>query len=294
MKLAVQPTHHSHMKRLARSGADYFVVGVEGYAQRMRNTVPFDKLKAYNDAALKLDRRLFVSMNALLFDASLNDVEAIMKDVAAMESVEGIMVADIGAIYIAERLGIKNKIVYYAETAPTSDQDVAFFEAEGLRGVVLARELTIESIETIAKAVSIPLFHIGHGHLNMFHSRRRLITNYFKKTNQHEATDKKGYTITEETRQEAYPIQEDKHGTHVFRNSPTHAFSVLNRLKDILDVMIVDRLFMDDKTTETLIADYRKSIDEGVSPTLLKQYESTHDSGFFHRRTLMKKDGEPK
>jgi U32 family peptidase len=90
---------------------------------------------------------------------------------------------------------------------------------------------------------------VGHGHLNMFYSKRQLIDNFMHYQEQdniyHERQDMK---IIEENRpDDPYPIVEDDAGTHVFRSQVFSSLEYLSELKEVVDYLIIDTLFKDDQ-----------------------------------------------
>ena len=99
---------------------------------------------------------------------------------------------------------LENKLIYHPETLNTNYYDPQFWENKGIKGLTISKEITLDDIKEIAETSEIEISLIGHGHLNMFHSRRPLIENFFKytKSEYDNITDNRNLRIIEEIRNE--------------------------------------------------------------------------------------------
>ena len=140
-----------------------------------------------------------------------------------------------------------------------------FFAEKGLRSITLAKEITLDDICAIALKTGVKADILAHGPVNMFHSKRMLITNYFRHFNNEsqESFRNKPLSITEEMRLGKYPLIEDDSGTHIF--SPYDLCTV-----NYLDVLIennvsslrIDGMFKTFRQLYDITAVYRKALDD--------------------------------
>jgi putative protease len=120
----------------------------------------------------------------------------------------------------------------------------------------------------------------------MFHSKRPLITNFFK----FQDIDEPVYNqleLVEEKRQERYPVVENNHGTHIFRPKPMHSFESIQALDQVIDLFIIDGVLKDDTYNLNVLKDYHtamKNPDE--RPRLIEKYNEDHDTGFLSKETM--------
>jgi len=152
----------------------------------------------------------------------------------------------------------------------------------------------LNDIKEITEKSEIEISIIGHGHLNMFHSRRPLIENFFKYNK--EAYDKyvnnRNIYLIEEIRNESYPVVQDNHGTHIFRDKIMESYQEINILNEILDVFIIDSVFKNTAYLIETLQNYHKILntkDQSSAKKISEKYQENHDSGFLYKKTVYDK-----
>lgn len=291
MKLAVTPFNLTNIKELSDNGADIFIIGNEQYANRLVYSFSNEEIREASKLIKSINKEIYINLNLIVHN---NDLESIHEFLILIKelNVDGIIFGDLGVYQLAKKLNIERKLIYNPETLNTNYYDPVFWKNKDILGLTISKEITIEDIAIIANNSDIEISLIGHGHLNMFHSRRPLIENYFKYTNSEYENyiENRNLRLIEEIRDESYPIFQDSHGTHIFRDKSLESFQEVNKLKDILDIFIIDGIFKD--TTyllETLknykelllLPDYKEKALE-----ISKLYEKDHDSGFLYKKTV--------
>ena len=291
MKLAVTPFSVTSIKKLSDNGADIFILGNEQYANRLVYSFSTIDLTDANNIIKSLNKEIYINLNLIIHNNDLKKVKEFLDFVNELD-VDGIIFGDLAVYQLAKTLGIENKLIYSPETLNTNYYDPIFWGNKGIKGLTISKEITLEDISLIANSSEIEISLIGHGHLNMFHSRRPLIENFFKYTNNEYESyiENRNLRIVEEIRDESYPIYQDLHGTHIFREKSLESYQEVNTLKNILEVFIIDGIFKDtDYLAETLI-NYKGllSISDhfGKAKAISKQYEEDHDSGFLYKKTV--------
>jgi len=293
MKIAVTPYKIENIHKLALNGADIFILGNDDYASRLVNSFELSEIVEASKIIEKLEKELYISVNIIAHNSTLNDITEFLNFLGTIK-LSGIIFGDLGVYMIAKRLGLESKLIYNPETLNTSFYDPKFWKRKGIKGITISKEITLDDIEEISNKSNIEISIIGHGHLNMFHSRRPLIENYFKYTKEEYDSyiNNRNLKIVEEIRNEEYPIFQDKHGTHIFREKALESFQEVIKLNKFLDVFIIDSIFKDDEYLLEVLMKYKHIINTNnleESKKYTKIYETDHDSGFLYKKTVYDK-----
>ncbi len=270
---------------------DGVIVGFKPLSQRIKdplklNRDAMDTLKTFNDSNIPL----YVSLNGIFHEPDLPNLEkffSLIKEKNIM--VEGLLFADLAVVECAENHGLKEHLIYYPETYVTNPQDTMFWHKENIKSVVLSREMTLENIKKIGTTSALPLTLFAHGYLNMFHSKRQLVKTFFDYTQENQTKDlsHQALHIKEELRDEFYPIIQDDHGTHIFREKPVSSLKYLDVLKPHIDALILDSLFYETDRFITIVNDYVRALKgEAVDETAYHD----HDDGFYFKETVYQRE----
>lgn len=270
---------------------DGFILGQNGVSTRLTRSFTTEEIIEASKQMKSLNKDCFVIMNRILHDFDASRYQTFIETVDS-EAITGYIVGDIGVLSIGKTLGIAHKMVYNPETLITNVFDAHFYHNLGIKGVYLAKEITLDDIVTIGQNRPYSLFAYGHGYLNMFYSKRQLIEAYFE--NKHRSNDfhdARNLSVVEEKRPEyKYPILEDEAGTHVFRN---HVFASLNHLKTLaqsIDYLVFDTVFHDDTYALDVLKIYSEAAQlmDAQVIELQKKYHEVWDEGFLFKKTVYK------
>lgn len=293
MKFAITPFSIESIRDLSHVGADIFIIGNQDFSNRLAHSFSLEEIKESVSLIHTLEKEVYISLNLIAHDEDLLPIEAFLKEIKDV-SVDGIIFGDLAVYQIAKRLGMHHGLIYNPETLNTNYYDSIFWGNKGIKGLTIAKEITLDDIKVIAEKSAIETSIIGHGFLNMFHSRRPLIENFlkFNNTSYNEYIDNQHLTVVEEIRNEAYPIFQDNHGTHIFRDKALQAYKEVMELNEYLDVFIIDGIFKDTAYLIETMKNYQSilaSKDSLEAARLSKRYESDHDSGFLYKKTVYDK-----
>ncbi len=287
MKIAATLTNPASIQPLVDAGCDIFIVGIDHLSHRMNKTFSLEEFIPLAETIKAHHKQVYVNLNRIVHDEDLNALStamAVMKE----RDIEGILFTDLAVFMLAEKVQLTDRLIYAPETYSTHSYDLAFWQAEKIKGIVLSREVTLTDIETIAQDSPLPIYFYGHGYLNMFHSRRPLIENFFKHTNDRNPEamiDRRNLTIVEEIRDAHYPIYQDEYGTHIFRDKPRESFTVFEQLKKALDVLIIDSVLIEEEAFIQAVADYRSGLDKPLDNAIIARYHRQYDQGFYFKKT---------
>jgi putative protease len=268
--------------------ADGFLIGNDAYGTRLTHSFSIDEIKEAIDKTHHLNKSLFLVANQMFDDAMVSSFKTWIKNFE-LDKITGIIVADVGSYYALQKEGLGDKVIYNPETLMTNYYDFNFLVPTGIFGVFIAKEITLEDIKIIANKKQTKLFMVGHGHLNMFYSKRQLINNYMDFIHQeNNLHNKQTLKIIEEKRSESpYPILEDQGGTHVFRSEVFDSLDYLDELKPYVDYLVIDSIFKDDQYAKEMI-DMYKGLPSLSKEEIQRKYDETWDHGFFFKKTIYK------
>jgi U32 family peptidase len=272
---------------------DGFLIGNHQFGTRLTKSFESDEILSALQLTKKLNKELFLVCNQMFNDDQLDLFQDFLKSLPIKEF-HGVIVADLGAYKMMKSLGFNDLVVYNPETLLTNVFDFNFLAEKKIQGAYVAKEITLSDIISISKHKKYKMFMVGHGHLNMFYSKRQLIDNFmqFNETENlyHERQDLK---IIEENRQDdGYPILEDMAGTHVFRSHVFSSLKHLDEIKGFVDYLIIDTIFKDDLYANMVLSMYHiNHIDSQKIDLIQKKYNETWDEGFFFKKTIYKSKG---
>ncbi len=230
-------------------------------------------------------KEVFILLNRIFTDDELINVEAYIKELP-VDLINGFIGADLGLIFVLEKLNLSHKFVYNPETLLTNDVDFNDLSTLNIKGAFVSKEITLEDILEIGALKQYQLFYFGHGHMSMFYSKRQMLNTFMDYQNESNILhDDKSLRLSEAKRpDEVYPIIEDAAGTHVFRGHVFNSFKVINQLESVVDYFIVDTLFLDDDYAINIIKMYKeKQIDKNI---LDRYNQILHDGFLFDESTI--------
>ncbi|MCD4826449.1 MAG: U32 family peptidase [Acholeplasmataceae bacterium] len=269
---------------------DGFILGNERFGTRLTHSFTIDEINQAIKLAVSLDKEIFLQANQML-DDELLDQFSVFLDQLDTNNLNGIIVADIGSVMRLKSKNLSNKAIYNPETLLTNKYDFNFLKKDGIFGAYVAKEITLSDVLEISEHKEINLFMVGHGHLNMFYSKRQLINNFMDYQNQDNIFhNQQNLKIIEEQRSdEPYPILEDMAGTHVFRSKVFSSLEYIEQLENHVDYLVIDSIFKDDLYAKKVSELYKnKSINKKLVKDIKALYKEDWDSGFFYKKTVYK------
>jgi len=272
---------------------DGFLIGNHQFGTRLTKSFLHHEIIFALELSKKNQKELFLVCNQMFNDDQLDDLNIFLQSLPIKEF-SGIIVADLGATRLLSALGFKDKVIYNPETLLANVYDFNFLAEEKIKGVYIAKEITLSDVTYIATHKKYQMFMVGHGHLNMFYSKRQLIDNFMQFTEEENLYhDRQDLKIIEENRKnEGYPILEDLAGTHVFRSHVFSSLAYLDKIKDLVDYLIVDTIFKDDNYANQILPMYQNhTINSNQIESIQKEYNESWDDGFFFKKTIYKSKG---
>jgi U32 family peptidase len=115
------------------------------------------------------DVKVFVTLNVLVYDNELSEVERAIWAIAEAGA-DAVIIQDVGVVRLARRVAPNLRIHGSTQMSITSGEGAEFARELGCDRVVLGRELTVEEIAKTAAATSVEVEVFVHGALCVSYS----------------------------------------------------------------------------------------------------------------------------
>jgi putative protease len=259
-------------------GADAVYIGGEAFSLRAgaRNFSEEEMAKGIRFAHER-GVKVHVTANILAHDSDLDEAYEYFRELETLKP-DALIIADPGMFSIAKEVCPDIDIHISTQANNTNYRTFQFWEKQGAKRVVAARELSLEELKDIKAHISgddIELECFIHGAMCISYSGRCLLSNYMtgRDANRGECTHpcRWKYTLEEETRPGEYmPVFENERGTYILNSKDLcmighipelveagiDSFKVEGRMKTALYVACVAR------TYRRAIDDYFESPDK--------------------------------
>jgi 23S rRNA 5-hydroxycytidine C2501 synthase len=147
-------------------GADAVYIGAPRFGARSAAGNSLEDLAGLVTFAHEFGVRIYATINTLLHDSELPEVEKLIWDLWNI-GVDALIIQDMGIT----QLNIPPIPLHAStQTDNRTSEKVRFLQDTGFRRVILARELSIEQVRTIADETTVPLECFIHGSLCLSYS----------------------------------------------------------------------------------------------------------------------------
>ena len=175
--LAPAGTMENFMAAL-ESGADAIYLGGKVFNARAHAAnFGIDELREAVRLAHILDVSVYVTVNILIGDTELKDLEQYIKDLDSI-GVDAIIVQDLAVAEIAKRVAPNIHLHGSTQMTAATLDAVRFYESLGFTRVVLARELSFKEIQHICKHCKAEIEVFVHGALCVCYSGQCLMSSF--------------------------------------------------------------------------------------------------------------------
>lgn len=235
---------------LLNSLAKAFLIGVKGYSSECFKKFELEEVKEIIKRIKKDQKLAYIDLTQIYHDSDLLNVKNIIDE---LKEADGFFYFDLGIMEFID----EDKRIYYAPTYMTNQYDIDLALLEN-KLVLVSPELSLLELNRIKYSDSLILHAFGPWEI--FHSRRPLISNYFKYRNQNFDAFAK-YHVIEEFRSDKYPIVEEN-GTKIYLNG----FFYLGKE-------------LDNKTSNLLIKTF--DLDESLANKVVEIYSTYQNNKTF-------------
>lgn len=172
-------------------GADACYMGIHGFSLRTeKSEIDFSELEKAIKISKKHKKKLYLALNSFIYDSEVKKLKEVIKKINKLKP-QALIIADPGVLQIAK--DVKNKIPLHLSTQANTlnSQSVKFWHKNGIKRIILARELSFEQLSEISKnCKNIELEIFIHGALCISYSGRCYLSKYLlnKDANRGECT----------------------------------------------------------------------------------------------------------
>ncbi len=206
-------------------GADAVYLGGEFFGLRAgAKNFTKEQIKEGVQFAHKRGKKVYVTVNIIPHNEDFDGLEEYLKTLEELE-IDAVIVSDPGVLSVVKEV-IPNMEVHLSTQANnTNYKSARFWYKQGVKRIVVARELSFKEIKEIRNNISddMEIEAFIHGAMCISYSGRCLISNYMtgRDANRGECAHpcRWQYALVEEKRPgEYYPVYEDEKGTFFFNS----------------------------------------------------------------------------
>jgi len=252
-----------------RFGADAVYLGAKQYGLRAQ-AQNFDEAQLAHAVQLAHAKgaQVNLTLNIFAFDGDLPGMVRTAQ-MARDIGVDAVIVSDLGAIAQIHREVPGLQIHVSTQANTTNSASVRVYRDLGASRVVLAREMTMEQIEAMAREVNgeIELETFIHGAVCMSHSGRCMLSSFLNGRSANRGACSQPcrwtYALVERTRPDEYlPIEEDARGTAILSSRDMCMMEHLPRLMESgVCCFKVEGRMKNELYIGTIIGSYRRAMD---------------------------------
>jgi len=254
-------------------GADAVYMGASHHGARADATNTLDDVRRACDYAHQFGARIYATVNTLVYDDELIEVERLVHDLYSI-GVDALIVQDMALL----RLDLPPIALHASTQCDLRTPDKArFLEALGFSQLVLARELTLDEIAAISQVTTVPLEAFVHGALCVSYSGRCAISQVLKGRSAnrgecaqlcrlpYDLVDGKGHTLVEGKHLLSLRDMAQHDRLEQMMAAGVSSFKIEGRLKDAGYV-------------KNVVAYYRRAIDLIISRAPERYRRASHGS----------------
>lgn len=278
------------MKYAFAYGADAVYMGIPDFSLRVRiNKFTLDDVRLAIAEAHKLKKKIYVTVNIYAHNQHLEKLPAYLKKLNEWKP-DGLLVSDPGILQMVKKYAPNLTIHLSTQANATNWQAVKFWYEQGVKRVVLGREVTLEEIKEIHKHVpKVELEYFVHGAMCMSYSGRCMLSAWLtgRSANLGDCVQPCRWkyhvnNVQVELEDENHqgmkiPVEEDKNGTYIFNSKD---LCLIEYLKELIEAGVVS-LKIEGRTKSpaylaTVVKAYRLALDSSLEKKELKKIKKKY------------------
>ncbi len=229
--------NEAKMKTAFTYGADAVYLGIPDFSLRVRiNDFDLKGIKLAVKYAHALKKKVYVTVNIFAHNKHLIKLPAYLKELKAMK-IDALIVSDPGIIHLIKKVWPKAEIHLSTQANCTNLEAVKFWAKQGLKRIILGREVTLKEIKEIHRAVpKIELEYFVHGAMCMAYSGRCFLSKLMldRSANLGDCAQpcRWAYDVTLKTGNHGEELEmvEEEHGTYILNSKDLCLIKYLKEL----------------------------------------------------------------
>lgn len=258
------------MKTAFAFGADAVYVGIPDFSLRVRiNDFTIEKIGEAVKYAHALKKKLYVTVNIFAHNQHLTKLPAHIKKLKAIK-VDGIFISDPAVMLIVQKAWSRANIILSTQANCTNWQAAKYWHDQGMKRVILSRELSLADVKEIKKRVpKLELECFVHGALCMAYSGRCFLSKYYTDRNANlgdcvqPCRWKNNVFFAEENRpNDILELVEEQHGSYILNSEDLCLIKRLDELvKAGIDAFKIEGRAKSVYYLGNVVGAYRQAID---------------------------------
>lgn len=271
-------------------------VNLRAFADNFTN----EQIKEGVEYAHKRGKKVYMTLNVIPHNGDLYGLEDYLKEIYSLE-VDAIIVADPGIIATAREVVPELEIHLSTQANNTNWRSAKFWYDQGVKRIVLARELTMKEIKDVREKIpeDCEIEAFIHGSMCMSYSGRCVMSNYMtgRDSNRGACAQPcryKYYLVEEKRPGEYFPIIEDDKGSYIMNSKD---LCMIEHIPELMESGIysfkIEGRMKSSYYVAAIVKSYRQAIDaylenpEGYElkqswvDNLLKVSHRSYHTGFY-------------
>lgn len=265
-------------------GADAVYAGVPDFSLRVRiNNFTRETIREAVEYAHENKKKIYLTLNIYAHNAHIEKIIEHLKFLKKIKP-DGIILSDPGILMLVKKYLPKVEIHLSTQANATNWQAVKFWHEQGVKRVILAREVTLDEIKEIKKKVpKVELEYFIHGAMCMSYSGRCILSKWMtgRSANLGDCTQpcrwlyRQTRNLKRETEREfvnmgvvddqnrfEIDLEEDQHGTYFFNSYDMNMIEHVDKLIEAgIDSLKIEGRAKSIYYLSAVVKSYRKVID---------------------------------
>jgi putative protease len=251
-------------------GADAVYIGGQVFGLRAAaKNFSFDEMKEGIEFAHARGKRVFLVLNIIPHNEDIHYLEQYIEQIKDL-GLDAVILSDPGTFMFVKQYAPELEVHLSTQANNTNFMSANFWHAQGIKRVILARELSFDEISEIRAKTppTLELESFVHGAMCISYSGRCLMSNYMAGRDANRGACAQPcrweYNLVEKTRPGDYfPVEETEDGTFFFNSKDLCMIqSVPDLIKSGLDSLKIEGRMKTIYYVASIVRAYRKAIDE--------------------------------
>lgn len=266
-------------------GADAVYLGGKSFGLRaFADNFTVEEIKKAVEVTHAQNKKVYVTVNIFANNADFGELNEYAKSLQNI-GVDGLIVSDAGIVAYLKKIGIKLDIHLSTQANTLNKYAVEFWRDQGIKRVVLARELNLDAIKEIKDYVgdTVELEAFVHGAMCIAYSGRCLLSTYLTDRNSNRGECVQAcrweYAMREVSRSNELFIQEDERGSYILNSKDMNTLPILDKIIEagVTSLKIEGRM-KSEYYVGCVVNAYRKRIDDYLNG---RPYDTTLNEELF-------------
>lgn len=250
-------------------GADAVYIGGQQFGLRASaRNFSFEDMEKGIQFAHERGKKVYVTLNIIPHNEDLQELPAYLQKLSAMK-IDALILSDPGTLMYVREYAPNMEIHLSTQANNTNYMSAIFWHKQGIKRVILARELSLEEIKEIHDKIpqDLELEAFVHGAMCISYSGRCLLSNYManRDANRGECAHPcrwKYYLMEEKRPGEYFPVVEDEKGTYFYNSKDLCMIEHIPELiKSGLSSLKIEGRMKSVYYVATIVGAYRRAID---------------------------------